>query len=95
MRRINSRFWLNTRDGFRLIYRLLCRNAVARNGNKVALAKLIVLSKRPLISGGHARDAYPSGDPKHGLLSPVLHVVSPELLSYHVALVKGANVDTR
>ena len=32
--------------------------------------------------------------PEHyGLLSPVLHVVSLQLLSYHVALVKGTDVD--
>jgi len=29
----------------------------------------------------------------YGLLSPVLHVVSLHLLSYHVALVKGTDVD--
>ncbi|MDP3535026.1 MAG: hypothetical protein Q8S08_06525 [Halomonas sp.] len=28
-----------------------------------------------------------------GLLSPVLHVVALQLLSYHVALVKGTDVD--
>jgi glucosamine--fructose-6-phosphate aminotransferase (isomerizing) len=32
--------------------------------------------------------------PEHyGLLSPVLHVVPLQLLSYHVALVKGTDVD--
>ena len=32
--------------------------------------------------------------PEHyGLLSPVLHVVALQLLSYHVALVKGTDVD--
>ena len=29
----------------------------------------------------------------YGLLSPVLHVVALQLLSYHVALVKGTDVD--
>jgi len=32
--------------------------------------------------------------PEHyGLLSPVLHVVALQLLAYHVALVKGTDVD--
>ena len=32
--------------------------------------------------------------PEHyGLLSPVLHVVAQQLLAYHVALVKGTDVD--
>ena len=32
--------------------------------------------------------------PEHyGLLSPVLHVVAMQLLAYHVALVKGTDVD--
>jgi glucosamine--fructose-6-phosphate aminotransferase (isomerizing) len=32
--------------------------------------------------------------PEHyGLLSPVLHVVPLQLLAYHVALVKGTDVD--
>jgi glucosamine--fructose-6-phosphate aminotransferase (isomerizing) len=32
--------------------------------------------------------------PEHyGLLSPVLHVVALQLLSYHAALVKGTDVD--
>ena len=29
----------------------------------------------------------------YGLLSPVLHVVAMQLLAYHVALVKGTDVD--
>lgn len=32
--------------------------------------------------------------PEHyGLLSPVLHLVAQQLLAYHVALVKGTDVD--
>ncbi len=32
--------------------------------------------------------------PEHyGLLSPVLHVIPLQLLSYHAAIVKGADVD--
>jgi glucosamine--fructose-6-phosphate aminotransferase (isomerizing) len=32
--------------------------------------------------------------PEHyGLLSPVLHVIALQLLSYHAALVKGTDVD--
>jgi glucosamine--fructose-6-phosphate aminotransferase (isomerizing) len=62
----------------------------ARGGQLYVFAdEGVAVPKRP---GVHAL-TLPATYGHYGLLSPILHVVPLQLLAYHVALVKGTDVD--